>query len=370
MGVKVLPDVLTWHPQVAVLNERYAWYVHLVSDYFVQLLRRTRRTEPDLANEVSELCRRVSGSGFLSAITAPESAFRILSQPEDRLVEHASFMHQALLAERMREGELAPRWRTLWTALGDTSFIQDGSRSQTHLAGDVPIDFGSPHFKKLDLDGEERDHNDGSIRYYEGGEVTDLVDRLNLAMTSIKRCSPYVYCFVTAFTKVILLGAVPDEAKFMSGSNSGWPGRVMILNGDLPGVTNEVLVDALVHESIHGLLTIEELHSRWSKNQDLLSMETVASPWSGRVLPLGAYLQACFVWYGLANFWLQAIGKGEFDEERALETLKLARRGFEHVRLTALLQATWRDALEPELLVVIDEMQERVLAGLPRGAGA
>jgi len=54
----------------------------------------------------------------------------------------------------------------------------------------------------------------------------------------------------------------------------------------------------------------------------------VVSPWSGATLPVRPFLQACFVWFGLANFWSLAQGGSTFRSSRLEERLDLARRGF------------------------------------------
>ena len=86
----------------------------------------------------------------------------------------------------------------------------------------------------------------------------------------------------------------------------------------------EVLADGVVHEAIHGLLFLEQLDKEWADDWTTLSAGTAQSPWTGRVLPAGAYLEACFVWYGLVNFSLIAIDSDEFDTDGAAELTALA----------------------------------------------
>jgi hypothetical protein len=86
------------------------------------------------------------------------------------------------------------------------------------------------------------------------------------------------------------------------------------------------LIDAIVHEATHAMIYMyEDIEQpacrRYSKHHRL------KSPWTGRVLTLDQYFQACFVWWGLYNLWSQWQGALPTMEGRVRDLLILAKRG-------------------------------------------
>ena len=94
-------------------------------------------------------------------------------------------------------------------------------------------------------------------------------------------------------------GRIGDSA---SSSFGHLIGLTLLTNPWAERVDAARLLDSLVHESIHAALFLYEavqgsliLDKNWP---DLLR-----SPWTGTPLNCYQYVQACFVWFGLANLW-------------------------------------------------------------------
>lgn len=121
---------------------------------------------------------------------------------------------------------------------------------------------------------------------------------------------------------------VEERASFSSVSFSCYPGLAVLSN--CQGVGAHKLADALVHEAIHSALYLFE-----TTKHPLLTCQPPAhlrlqSPWTGRQLSLDSYVQACFVWFGLAHLWKQMMsGTDELGEvttflRKALSGFRLA----------------------------------------------
>jgi hypothetical protein len=363
MSVESLPEILSWEPQSEVLAARYRRYVRLLCDYFGQTLHKAKQLDQSHADRLLELFRQSSMEDVLRVITAPEVARLVLTQDNSRILESSSLLSDWFLAESVRSGRESAPDRVLWTALGDMVLFPDGSQQLFGDSRGIPLDFGSINLRKLDLDGEERSGSNECFEYYDLAEITWLRRALDAATAAIGRTSASVDLVVRTFIKVILLARTPsDRDSFITGSNSGWPGRAMILNADATCVTNANLADGLVHEAIHGLLTLERLDKEWAHDWPRLSVGRSRSPWTGRMLPVHAYLEACFVWYGLANFWLIAIDSHTFDHQQAMSSSRFALDGFRAGSLIESLPADLRRLVATDVLDTITEMQGRLLA--------
>jgi HEXXH motif-containing protein len=158
----------------------------------------------------------------------------------------------------------------------------------------------------------------------------------------------------------VIIPQADPNGLFWSGSNGEYVGRVVLVNSDQERVSIEEVVDALVHEAIHGFLYMHESVEPWVVDRSLYTDEAaIESPWSGTLLPVRPFMQACFVWYGLAMFWALHVGGTVFDRERTHYLLSRSLSGFRGRSLTDLL-APSREGVRPDMLDVIDELQQTV----------
>src|SRR5438046_1158509 len=84
---------------------------------------------------------------------------------------------------------------------------------------------------------------------------------------------------------------------------------------------------------------------------------TVESPWIGAMLRLEPYLQACFVWFGLAHFWAMARNGSPFEAERLESRLATTRKGFQKAPVPARI-STHLPQIDGRLLKLVEEMQD------------
>ncbi len=361
MLIHRMPDVLAWRP-----GREQDWlavhdgYQARLADRLGDALARADRHWPGRAQDLRAAIAGLSNHGLQRFLFAPETASRLLWPACHDPAEALAFLGRGVAVERALEaGDPGPARRT-WSALGDAWTGPTGPGRQPSVAGLPPLDLISPHARAVDLEGE-------AIRLatpraaQPAAERRIVLARLTAIGAALARLGPAWPLFVRTFTKVLVLQPDPDAPRsFSSGTSGQYPGRSLLANAHLPSVSLEVIADGLVHESIHGLLYMQEQQRPWVLTDALYGGQKVTrSPWTGTPLPLRPYMQAAFVWYGLLHFWSQALAAGVFDPARARERLRIAARGFLGAPLVSQLEP-FRSDLAPELPDAIGEMQHRV----------
>jgi len=226
------------------------------------------------------------------------------------------------------------------------------------IRGFMPLDLDSPYATTIDLSGSTS--RVPPRRPLEGKERTMVLDRMKTVKRGIEATSDVVGEFVVAFTKVLVLQK--DEAQgFSSGSEGRYVGRSAIGNPQMSSVDELELAEAVVHEAIHSLLYMQEHYQPWALAESLYRVDQkVVSPWTGTPLPVRPFLQACFVWYGVLNFWSRALLAESFPEKLTYPRIRRAASGFLKGPLLGLLEREDREGISPDVRGAIDEMQKIV----------
>ena len=298
--------------------------------------------------------------GARLALTAPRTARLLLWPRMSRPIRTRQFLRTAFSAERAVMAVGDNGGFSGWTA---------DCRAQVHLNGQVawqpvlsgtviPLDLRSPHARSLDLLGDSRVVC--PPRAAPADNVAQAAcTRIEEAWRGIRATRGTVADCVAAWTRVVVVQFDGND-QFWSGSNGQYIGRVMLVNPHRQQTTVEELADALVHEAIHGFLSMQERVEPWVHDASLYTdAAAVVSPWSGNPLPVRPFLQACFVWYGLTMFWGEHLDGTVFDAATARRMLVRALRGFCGQSFADLLWP-WRDQVRPELIQLLTDMQRSV----------
>jgi hypothetical protein len=222
------------------------------------------------------------------------------------------------------------------------------------LSNGIPVDFNSP-FVKGNIEGIS-----GTAHDFAEIDLEEVLAKLNETMYSIARVSSYAYNLITRFTRVIVVRndlSQPDH--YICASSPTCIGSPVFRNPHLAYVTVEMLIDGLVHETMHCLLDIAEFKDPFLLDPRAISDIQVSSPWSGKSLDLDTYVQACFVWYGLCEFWLLAKESGTFNAEAVVRFISRSSRGFASRDIVHPIE-NLSSVLSPGLLDVLREAQEKV----------
>jgi hypothetical protein len=344
-------------------------YTSMLAERLGGCLGDLEEVEPDLATHILRLLSSADSVTLRRVLLAPETTCRLLwGHPgacDDR--SFWQFLSDAFEIEFTlcppapvpgQAGLPSTSSSTRWSALGNVRFnVAEGIVAQVPLGGLV-VDADSP--AAVCFDGT----NDICILLKHYGDPMakkTALSKTREAMLALDAMDQTIANFVRRFTLVANIVTDQSESGFSSGSTDQYIGRSIFWNAHLPGISLEVLAEALVHEAIHSLLYMHEVREPWFISTDEYPCDAfVESPWTGARLRLEPFLQACFVWFGLCNLWSSALGKSTFVAQRVHERLNTARRGFligpllsrlaEHVPLIA-----------PEFCEQILLMQEEIV---------
>lgn len=353
-----VPHMLRWGEDDAPLEQVHEAWTTMVHDRLAELLHALEQLHPASAERVRAALASLDEGMVERMVEAPETTFRLFWGRDP--AETGQFLFTAAAAERARAGKPVSVGRPVWSARGDFVVLPGGERVHGPAVAGVPcLDLDSPAACQLDLTGANYTVR-SARRPLTGPERTITLARLEELSSELRAASPRVAAFVLRFTKVLILQRHGDEP-FSSGSNGQFVGRSAVANPQLPSADGAVLADAVVHEAIHALLYMQELRRGWVLEASLYeATPRITSPWSGRRLPVRAFLQACFVWYGLVNFWAQAHLNGALNQRRKRDLFARAAGGFLDTPLVNALEP-YRSVLRDEVLDAVAEMQADVV---------
>ncbi|WP_344116830.1 aKG-HExxH-type peptide beta-hydroxylase [Kribbella alba] len=345
-------DALTWSDDAALARRLNREFVARVREQLAQ------QAPVDVLDALAEL--PVATRRRLEL--APEVTRRVLFE-DPPPPELGPFLRGAIAFE---EGNAR---RGAWSALGDAWIGSTRTIDRWPQIPDAPpLDFGSPWATRIDLTGRHEFANQHRPPP-RAADAAEVHERLTRAWDVIGALSPTIADFVRSSTNVIVIQTDANAPQQVSsGTNGIYVGRTFITNAHVEGATTEALMEAIVHESIHGLLQRDVLDNPFVPGAGDDETPAVASPWTGRPLPVRAFLEASFVWFGLVQLWAQACAAADSEAVEPTEArrrLLRAVRGFVDGSLVDRL-ACWREDVRSDLVPLLDAMQEGVL----RAAGA
>lgn len=257
----------------------------------------------------------------------------------------------AVTVEEIRAGQPVPAASSAcWSALGDRAYVYSADKgwvrqvSATKLAGFLPVDARCPATRN-EIPGMARK----SAPISEAEEFR-IVDRLVETISLIEAGSSAALQLFRDFAQVVVARELIEERTFQACGARITPGRIVV-NNVLGAESVEAVADAMIHEAIHCAIDHCELEQPIVVALDVEARLT--SPWSGRSLDLNTFVQACFVWYGLAGFWERVDRRSDLRSEASSAMLAQAKRGFERSDPVSALEAR-AAVLNP---AVIDAMQ-------------
>jgi len=364
IGIKAMPEVLSWRTS-ADAGRVHQEYVLLLGDRLGSVLALAH--DHPAVEPLTRGLEALSAGAWMRILTAPQVSYRLLWPSRHDPGPIVEFLGAGVEVELARERSVteageAARPDAVWSVLGDGWLDGDGRFVSGPALGGLPsMDAGSPHALAIDLEGVTDEVFEARARY-DSREVGRVLAHLADVREEMTPIAPDVLEFVVAFTKVLVLQPDPEApTSFSTGSSAQYVGRSVFGNPHLDSVDAALLAEGLVHEAIHSYMYMSERLEPWVTDAGLYGPEhRTLSPWTGNPLPLRAYLQACFVWYGLLNFWARAIDTNAFGRDRSRDRLTQAARGFLVGDVLAPVEP-FRAGISPELLDVIEQIEGEVV---------
>jgi len=371
MQITPIADVLAWSDNPR--DELIANYHATLADGLGRVLGRLQAKHPALGFPLAELLKSLPDSAFERLLMAPETSHRLLWPTRHALDEVAAFLRNGALTELARLGRLPHAVDTAtWTALGDFCQRPDGSSyAAPVIRGLMVLDFQSPNARDLSRAASAASEYGEESRYDYNVRV-QLEQRLTAIMEGIETASRNAAQFVTRFTNIVMFvkAGGPQGEHFLSRSPERHIGLTVLVNAHCPDVDDVELGEALVHEAIHSFVdTYETLANfeddpagKWIRDAMLYDgTPRVISPWTGTRLVVPTYVHACFVWYGIVQFWSQALDTRAFPISRVLDRLRAAVRGFLFDDMLDQL-VPYQRSFHPQLMTTLGTMRNDVVS--------
>lgn len=329
-----LPAFLSWESGVNLL--RFACATH-IRWLFARLAAVDRERGSSLRDRVRLLPHRLQSRLLLAP--AVHSMLHVeTSNVELHRLEEFVAIEEATAAGRSLAG---------WSALGESA---EGAGNQ--MCGHFVVDSGSPHHtvepEKFGQLVEYSPEELVAVRSLVAGALDIITRRSELASSMIRECTR------------VLRATRSSSSPNMAGSYSfrQMIGLVGLVNGHDPATWTPMrCANNLVHEAIHSMIYKLELLVPLYQDERAAQELTARSPWSGRILPLHSFVHACFVWFGLRQFWTHC-------HPRSLEVSALldkAESGFLHGDPMEAVHGAARDNVRPDVQRVITEMWSRTV---------
>jgi hypothetical protein len=154
------------------------------------------------------------------------------------------------------------------------------------------------------------DHLDIASDKFEGiGERADQMTclaKIEEALDFIRAKNEKAFSFVKTFTRIIHIRKSPDGVPPGSSSNLLRNGATVLRGVELEEINVYDVAEFILHEAIHHCLYIYEILEKEfvCEHNGLRPMNlAIESPWSANRIAVDSFCHACFVWYGLYNFW-------------------------------------------------------------------
>lgn len=356
-----LPEFLTW--QTGNDLTRSACRIHVQYVYH-QVKAWSNVSEIDLFHLITSL----PTSSQQRLLLAPR-LYSLLRSKANPGVEEIDTLKDFLDLEKYLCDRGGHRPRGSWTALGDFYLAPDNETAEDAPAHASSFYIGNQTFKapmlgNIVLDACRPFRNTdypppmGEVTNHTPQELEFIKWRLEQSLEQIGRISGTARTAVDALLQVITVVRAPELTKgTQSFSNKPAIGRMGLANSHSNEWSVSKIADAIVHEAIHALIyKIELTNSLYTDYTMEWEPVTAVSPWSGRTLRLHSFLHACFVWFGLWNFW----GLASHDEAEAMELRQTAANGFLKGHPLSCVPDAARDRVRPEVLDAIDHMFKEV----------
>lgn len=276
------------------------------------------------------------------------------------------------------EGHISPRLIWALTRCRDTRLaastllaeLSAAARSHQSATGDFP-DGAAPRAERILIDFESPIDLPGpgfeSLAATPEAQRKPQSEGIARALAALRPCH-IAFSFVSLLTSRIVIRSQPERPTFvLIGSFTEYPGLTLFVNPWQSHADTALLIDALVHESIHHAIAMyEPLRHDLTGNRH--NPVRYRSPWTGNQLTCHQYVEACFVWWGLYQLWLRWPSKSVIPEHRSRALYDRAAKGFWERPVTSLLSCLPRPAAlradTTEALRVIEDSALQIRAAM------
>lgn len=325
---ELMPRICAWQESTELINLVCSRFTRLLSERLSGVFNEIEKTDLSGGKWLRSAFDALPSRAAKRFLTAPETCARMRAR---EITAEISFFRAALVAEQILNGDYS-EVRGCWSALGDFYFSEGTAIDPLKEAWDGKSSLAAPHVGSLmvlDLmspNAQQVQPMKGLFDPYSVEEASALRASIEKALTTLEAISKNAASFVEGFIRTIIVRKDTSRLHGTTSSQSAYIGRVLIRNGQKMD-TGE-LAEGLVHEAIHAMLSMLTLEQRMIADGSGAKRTMIQSPWTGQMLPLEAYIHACFVWYGLSKLWAAAMASNVLPFELVEKNLARALCGF------------------------------------------
>ncbi len=210
--------------------------------------------------------------------------------------------------------------REIWSPMGDELMRRTAGgwerRSAARLDGLVVLDFDSPQARSIRPSSPMMYRPAEDFSDAERAVVTLKFER---ALGYVDEIAPTFGRLIRNYTRAIRLRKVEKDVGFSSEHVTDTIGEIRIMNAHKDEYGPTRLAEALVHESVHNLLSTYEYLNQpfvFTKND---KQYRPVSAWTGNPIPVPSFCHAVFVWFALFHFAQRELQQPGLNAERRTE---------------------------------------------------
>lgn len=350
-----------------IIDDQIDRFIQKLKFYFEDLLWLSRTSSFEAARVAYDDYAALSVPERYAFFLSPAVFAEILNQravgtPDLRILSKFCISETAVAAappQAIQSGD--HQW---WTPLFSRAHHVTGEAGKVYtapvLGGSVTIDVSSPFCRRCDMSSPVFF---GEFVGLSEEETARVVSKLSVAFSEVEAIAPIFARIIQNYTRVVCVrkrpGAPPSSEQL-----SNEIGAIRLLNVQDPVYTHEQLMDDLIHESVHNLLStyefLEHPFQIVGRNQD--QDVRAVSPWSMRALRVLPFLHAPFVYFALLHFSMKRLETSNLSDEQRYQAIRRRNRYASGFLMPGVLSDYVRQLadVDPRTLHAMDQMQQMV----------
>lgn len=208
--------------------------------------------------------------------------------------------------------------KEFWSSMGDVGLrrSEDGGWTRVdapRLDSIVVLDFDSPYARMLRP-------QSSTMRLppedFTPEERASVLGKCEEAFAYISRVSPTFAHLIRNYTRAVRFRKADKMQGISSEHVTSTIGEIRLLNMQKSAVELPKVVEQLIHESVHNMLSTYEYTQEAFLHTADTKQHRPTSLWTGNPLPIASFTHAIFVWFSLFNFALLESKQPNLSDEQ------------------------------------------------------
>ncbi|EPX57131.1 hypothetical protein D187_006885 [Cystobacter fuscus DSM 2262] len=345
-----------------LIDNQVEHFVQKLKFQFEDLLWLTRLSSAEMAREASAAYEALSARERYAFFLSPAVFSEMFRQQRSGKTPDLRGLIELCVGESALEasarGQARERWNPLFAKAVHAGGVEGNTYAAPLLGGSVTVDLSSPFCRRSDMTSPVFF---GDFVPFTEEEKAQVLSKLSAAFAEIEATAPIFARIIRNYTRVACVrkreGALPASEQV-----SDEIGAIRLLNVHKPEYSHEQLMDDLIHESVHNLLSTYEYleHPFQIVGGESDGDARPVSPWSMRPIRVLPFLHAVFVYFAILHYTLKRMERGELSAEQQRLALKRRNRYASGFLMPGKLSDYVKpfSNVDPRTLHAMDQMQQ------------